>query len=172
MSFKLRGCVIKIDYLFILVLTAAALSGSRDLLQVLAFSSLHELGHLTALFICGGKPSSLTLSYYGFALRYDSVLSRAQETAVLLCGPAVNLLIYAFLRDDINLILLFINLLPIYPLDGGRILKLYFFKASRFVSIFFLISVYALSLWLVIDGGSFSMLLIALYLTVYSLNYD
>jgi len=50
---------------------------------------------------------------------------------LLLCGPAINLLfVLLFLLLDYNVIIVYINILiflfnmiPIYPLDGGRIIK-------------------------------------------------
>ncbi len=170
MLFKIGGCTFKIDFLFILVLSFAALTGTDDLIYLLLFSSLHELGHLLALIICNGKPEKITFSYYGFALKYGDTLPRGREVIVALSGPAVNLILYLILKDDFNLILLFINLLPIYPLDGGRVLSLYFVKAYKVIGIFFLVLIYLLSFYLIFTVGSFSMLLIALYLTVYSLN--
>ncbi|MCD7797605.1 MAG: hypothetical protein LUG95_08485, partial [Clostridiales bacterium] len=47
------------------------------------------------------------------------------------------MILYLILKDDFNLILLFINLLPIYPLDGGRALSLYFVNAYKVIGIIF-----------------------------------
>lgn len=171
MSFLIKGCTIKIDFYFIFVLAFAALSGAEDLLYLLLYCALHELGHLTMLLICGGRPKGLTFSYYGFALRYEDNLPRFREAVVIISGPLVNLLLYFVFKNDVNLILFLLNILPVYPLDGGRILKLYFHTVSRSISIGILICIYILSVYLIINSGSFSLLLIALYLTIYSLNY-
>ena len=167
----MNGTEVRIEFYFILVLAVAAMMQSKDFLYILLFSALHELGHLILLYICGGKAQKLTFSYYGFALKYNNLISQRKEVLVLLAGPLVNLILYLFLRDDYNLILFFINILPVYPLDGGRIIKLIFHRASKAISIFILLLIYALSVYLIITYKSFSMLLIALYLTMYSLNY-
>ncbi|MDD6728669.1 MAG: hypothetical protein PUE08_05555 [Eubacteriales bacterium] len=171
MSFNFKGCIIKIDFYFILVMSFCALTGADDLIRLLIFSSLHEAGHLIMLLICRGKPLSLTFSYYGFALKYKDNLPKISETLVIASGPLVNLIFYFILKDDFNLILFFINILPAFPLDGGRIVKLYFNRVSKVVTIVALIFLYALSLYLIIYCESISMLLISLYLTIYSLNY-
>ncbi|MDE6470404.1 MAG: hypothetical protein K2L19_05225, partial [Eubacterium sp.] len=64
-----------------------------------------------------------------------------------------------------------INILPIYPLDGGRMLRLFSYRISAIVSKVFLILIVILSIWLIIEFKSFSMLLIAVYLAVYSIMY-
>lgn len=171
MSFTVKGCIIKIDFLFILMLAFSALFSAKELLSILLFSSLHEVGHLFVLLLCGGRAEMLCFSYFGLALRYKDELSKIGEAAVLFAGPAVNLIFYCILRDDVNLILFALNILPIYPLDGGRLVKLFFHKASKFISVILLIMIYFLSFYLIIANGSFSLLLISLYLTVYSLKY-
>ncbi|MGN1421380.1 MAG: site-2 protease family protein [Eubacterium sp.] len=171
MTFTVKGCTFKIDFYFILVLALAAVSGTNELICLLAFSSLHELGHLIILAVCKGKAERITFSYYGFALKYEDNLPRYKETLVILSGPIVNLIFYLILKDDINLILFVLNMLPVYPLDGGRIFKLYFHRASRTVSIFILVFIYVFAIYLIAFNNSFSLLLIALYLTVYCLNY-
>lgn len=171
MTFTVKGCIVKIDFYFILVLAFAAASGTNELIYLLIFSSLHELGHLVMLAVCKGKAEQLTFSYYGFALKYADSLSRNREALVILFGPLVNLVLYLILKDDINFILFILNILPVFPLDGGRIFKLYFKKASKVVSIIILLIIYAFAIYLIFYNNSFSLLLIALYLTVYSLNY-
>lgn len=145
--------------------------GANELLYLLLFSGLHELGHLIVLAICGGRADILTFSFYGLALKYSSQLSRLKEFFVLLAGPLVNLILYIIIRDDINLVLFAINILPIYPLDGGRMLRLFSYRISVIISKMLLVLIVILSIWLIIKFKSFSMLLIAVYLVVYSIMY-
>ena len=171
MSFSVNNCRVKIDFSFILVLSFAALLSAENLLYLLLFSALHELSHLLVLLICRGQADSLTFSFYGLALRYSSPISRFKEFFVIVAGPLVNLILYLILRDDINLILFALNILPIYPLDGGRLLMLYSFKISNAVSRLFLIVIIILSIYMIAYYKSFSLLLIAIYLTAYSILY-
>lgn len=171
MSFSINGCKVKIDYSFILVLSFAALFGAENLLCLLLFSALHELSHLSMLIMFRGRPDSLTFSFYGLALRYRSTLSRFKEFAVISAGPIMNLILYLILRDDINLILFALNILPVYPLDGGRLLMLFSFRISNAVSRFFLIVIIFLSIYMIIEYKSFSLMLISIYLTAYSILY-
>ncbi|UKI23631.1 MAG: hypothetical protein L6V88_04275 [Anaerotruncus sp.] len=67
----------------------------------------------------------MTLSCCGAALKYENRISPWQEAFVALAGPALNLVLFTVLKDDINLLLFILNMLPIYPLDGGRALKIF-----------------------------------------------
>lgn len=90
----------------------------------------HELGHLLVGAALGGRPRWLSLSAVGLELKleYPAGLSYGRELAVALAGPAVNLimgLICAragnYLLAGVSFGLGLFNLLPILPLDGGRI---------------------------------------------------
>lgn len=90
----------------------------------------HELGHLLVGVALGGRPRWLSLSAVGLELKleYPAGLSYGRELAVALAGPAVNLimgLICAragnYLLAGVSFGLGLFNLLPILPLDGGRI---------------------------------------------------
>ena len=116
---------LRLDYSFFWILTFAAWAQNELLWQVLLFSVLHECGHLTVLCALGLQPRQLRLSFYGMALRYDRVPDRRRETAVLFGGPAVNLILWALLRNPANGALFLLNMLPIFPLDGGRLAALW-----------------------------------------------
>ncbi len=171
MSFKVKGCNIGIEYSFILVLSIAALFGADDILKMLLFSSAHELSHFAALILLGGRADSITLSFYGAALKYSKPLTIKRELCVIISGPITNLILFFFLRDDINLILFLLNILPVFPLDGGRVLELFSYKASLIVSKILIVLLFLLSLYLIVKFKSFSMFLITMYLIFYTVNY-
>lgn len=153
------------------MLSFGIILGAEDIASLLLFSSLHELGHFAVLMVCGGRADSLTLSFYGLALKYSTLLSRGREALVLIAGPLVNLVLYLIFRDDINLLLFIINMLPIYPIDFGRIIRLYNYKLSKILGVVTLIILVVLSLYLLIFYKSFSLIFIVCYLIVYSINY-
>lgn len=172
MHFYIKNCKICIDYLFILVLSLAALFNANDILLVLLFSSLHEIGHFAALIIFKNYPYELKLSFYGFAVKYESNISRVKETVVLLSGPLVNLILYLILKDNVNLILFLLNVLPIYPLDFARVLRLYFPKTGTFISRITLILICILCVYMLVYYKSYSLLFVATYLVLYGINCD
>lgn len=106
--------------------------GSGVLLWAAAAAIVHELGHVAAAMLMGGRAEALTLSAVGAELRFDysSVLSYGRECLVALAGPAVNLiagvpLLWAglYLPAMITFGLGLFNLFPVLPLDGGRVLS-------------------------------------------------
>lgn len=109
------------------------LDDSGLVFQVLAACALHELGHYAAIRLLGGRVARLKISCVGaeMALSARYPLGPARELAAALAGPLVNLLcawICAGLGDGwwpfagLHLSLGLFNLLPVGPLDGGRIL--------------------------------------------------
>ena len=171
-EFSVGGTCVKFEFSFLLILAFIALSDYTDALWVLIFSSLHECGHLWALFAVGGKPQRLTLSCFGFGLTYNSKLSPLREAAVLLSGPAVNLVLWIILKDNVNPVLFCLNMLPIYPLDGGRLAAVFVKpRALKIISVIFLSAVFALAVYLLLVYRIFSLLLIAVYLLISNKRY-
>ena len=114
---------------------------------IMIFAFIHELGHLLAGIICGMKPEKLEIKPYGitvsfklFPKDYNIKIGKGNKLEVkkifvALAGPITNLLIILitinlpieiFMRLMIiysNILIIIFNLIPIYPLDGGRVIK-------------------------------------------------
>lgn len=95
--------------------------------------ALHEVGHLAAVRLLGGRVRQLKLSAVGAELRLDAArpLSYGRELAATAAGPAASLLTAwlalrgrLFLLAGLSLGQGLFNLLPLMPLDGGRCLYL------------------------------------------------
>ncbi len=170
MEIKFKNIVFKLDFSFLILLSFAVLYGYQNTVDIILFSALHEAGHLIMLLVFGVKPKMIKLSFYGAGLKYDNNLSKWKEFFVLLCGPLVNLILFAVFKNEINLILFLINIFPAAPLDGGRIIKLFLPKFSRAVTLIFLILLSALSCYLMFEYQIFSLMLISLYLIVFNLK--
>ena len=162
---------LRLDYSFIWILTFAAWAQNHLLWQVLAFSVLHECGHLAVLYGLGLRPRQLRLSFYGMALQYDRATDRRRETAVLLGGPVINLALWALLRDPANGALFLLNMLPIYPLDGGRLAALWLpNKLAAVLRTLALVGLTGLGGYVLYRGGGVSLLGISLYLMLSNLR--
>ncbi|MBQ6555826.1 MAG: site-2 protease family protein [Firmicutes bacterium] len=106
----------------------SVLSGMEEyFVTILILVVLHELCHIFTAGIWGLKTTSVTLTAIGAAAEINGLeqLHITKRIAVAFAGPAFNLLLCplcAYPVRQINLALALFNLLPVYPLDGGKIL--------------------------------------------------
>lgn len=161
------------------------------LAALLPAALLHELAHYAVLHLCGVRAARFTITGLGASL-YVPELHRLSYGAELLsaaAGPLMNLLLWVLLsltgREELTLfagaqmVLGVLNLLPVRPMDGGRILWLataYLtepYTADRVAAAVGLAASSALltlCLWLVLTTGSGLFLLLgALWLAYRSL---
>ena len=108
-------------------------------LIVMFFSFLHELGHIVAGGILKKKIEKIEIMPFGlsatFYTDFDDKHYNIKEIIVAIAGPISSLFIsilfnyiempYLSKQEAVyaNLLILFFNLIPLYPLDGGRIIK-------------------------------------------------
>lgn len=132
---------IRIHPLFLVMLFVFAIFKKFDLILLyLGVVLLHEFGHYLVAKKLGYKLDKMVLLPYGVCLSYNSeCFTPKDEIKVALAGPIVNLIIavlclalwwlfptsYAFTYNVCfaSVITFLFNLLPAYPLDGGRVLK-------------------------------------------------
>ena len=81
---------------------------------IMIFALIHELGHLAVGLIMGMKPEKIELMPFGFSVSFKINVKEYNKK--------LNI-ITSFLIIYTNFLIMIFNLLPIYPLDGGRILK-------------------------------------------------
>ena len=117
--------------------------------MLMLFAFLHELGHLACGVLLGFRLKSLTINPMGLAINFkintedynksikNGKKKKKKKIIIALCGPLVNFIIallfakfnfslFNFSRENIiyaNILIALFNLIPIYPLDGGRIIK-------------------------------------------------
>ena len=171
---------LKLEYSFLLTIAFAYLCGNKQIIHLILFSSVHEAMHLLTLYIFRGRASEITIAYYGIGLKYSFDFSTLRELIFLLSGAAANLLLYFIgVEKEINLSLAIINMLPIYPLDGGRALKLLLNNLSapvisdRILKSLTVIIV-LIMLFYSVKQRNISFLMISIYVIAYTLNnsYD
>ena len=97
----------------------------------------HEMAHLSVGMLIGLKPKILSINPLGVSVQFYLYSQRKaiKKVVTYLAGPLMNILIaiiFAFISLEqvlkmkiiyTNIILAIFNLVPIMPLDGGRILK-------------------------------------------------
>lgn len=90
-------------------------------------ATVHEGGHLLALRLCGCRTDRLVFGLSGAVIESES-LPPWKELICVLAGPAAGLMLLFLVRWFPRLALCgaihsLYNLLPIYPMDGGRAIR-------------------------------------------------
>lgn len=104
----------------------------RLLVFTYVIMTLHEAAHLVSALCIGLKAESITLAPFGVQLKLKNkiVNSLAEEIILYSSGPLMNGIMAAMgliIKNDeiykLNMSLFIVNLIPVYPLDGGMIIK-------------------------------------------------
>lgn len=143
---------IKLDLKIFLFLFLFLLTSQLEMyLLLMLFAIIHELGHLAAGLILKFKPEEIKLTPVGLQIQFkvsdeeyklNNVKSYTIKKAIIaLAGPLTNFIIatimiaiaqinidlqYTYMFSLIvysNLLIAMFNLIPIYPMDGGRVVK-------------------------------------------------
>ena len=157
----------KFTYFFIVLCLLKA--SFKPVIFVSILLVFHELGHFLTAFLFGVEVDKIYLYPFGGISKFYIPLnySNLKEFIILLNGPLFqelikNILIIIFPINSLIIIsyhysILIFNLLPIYPLDGGKLLNIIFsifipYKKSLKISIY--ISYIAILLLLLINLSS------------------
>ena len=163
MILRLNSFFIEIENLFIIVLISFFFSDKIKLFLTsyfvcYLFIVFHELSHIIFASIFGKKIRKLKLSIAGVCVVFNNndELKIIKKLIIYIAGPLANIILaLLFINIDfvfeVNIFLAFLNLMPVYPLDGYNIFKciLIFFNKinylksieSIFLILFFIISI-------------------------------
>ncbi|WP_235863166.1 site-2 protease family protein [Ureibacillus sinduriensis] len=121
--------------LFLPILFSIVLYGNISYYALILSSLIiHEIGHILAAFLCKVKVEKCVIMPYGgeIQLKGGNSIAPKKQLIIALGGPVATLCCIAatqfldpLLADPmlkIQFILLAINMIPIWPLDGGRII--------------------------------------------------
>ena len=156
------------------------------LLIITAIIIFHELGHFTAMKIF--KYNDLGIFFIPLLGAYVSgskqEVSQKQSAIILLAGPVPGIVIgmfiliflkpYAFtqlwITANFLIFLNLLNLLPIYPLDGGQLLHRLFLDDFKIIGKIFMVISIALLAYIAISTGFYILLLFPFIMVTRMLN--
>ena len=138
----------KIDLkLFLIIIIFLLTKQIQIYMLMMIFVLLHELGHLLAGIFLKMKPEKLEIIPVGVTINFKiptedinrkigkTNLFELKKILVAIAGPLTNLIIIAIVINIpieitrqleiiyANIFIFLFNMIPIYPLDGGRIVK-------------------------------------------------
>ena len=127
---------IRIDLkIFIFLILFYITNQIRTYLIIMVFCIIHEIGHIVVGLILKMKLEKIEIMPFGLSSSFDTNFNKYKEIIVALAGPITSLALvilcnkinfkYINTQEAMysNLLILLFNLIPIYPLDGGRIIK-------------------------------------------------
>ncbi len=185
------GSFFKIHILFFPLLAASILGRySESFLAAYISALIHEAGHIIVAYLVGVKISHIEILPFGICgrLKDNLIKNPDKEVLIALSGPFLSFLLAfsayllkPYISEDIyncifplNLLLGIVNLIPVIPLDGGRILKakltkslgiLPALKISLFISYIFTAVIILASIYcLLVASFNFSLILTGSFL--------
>ncbi|WP_150269350.1 M50 family metallopeptidase [Paenibacillus tepidiphilus] len=139
---RLFGIPLSLHPLFVLIMLLSVLTGQfLELLTLFAIVFVHEMGHVCAALWAGASVKSVQLLPFGgvAVIEDHGRLTAGREIGIALAGPLQNgimITLVAGLQQagivgggypdyfiQANVIIALFNLLPILPLDGGKIVQ-------------------------------------------------
>ena len=128
----MAGLALTVSPGFILLAAALYFAGGIGALAAFMAAALaHELGHLTAMFLAGAAVRGIRVTACGPVIEYGGELTRREEMGIVAAGPLAGLFfaLLCFITDipfliytgAVALLATMFNLLPVVPLDGGRL---------------------------------------------------
>lgn len=162
-------------------------SPAKYAFAVLTSVFLHEMGHTAAALLLRKRIVGVRLMPTGMNISLAAASSYAQELCIAAAGPLMNF-VYAWAAAllpygiggtvrNVSLLLGVLNLLPLAPLDGGRMLSAFVCpifgmetaeRISELFSLLLLAALWILSLYIFFYSGvNFMLLLFCAYLFSY-----
>lgn len=133
---------IKVDLKIFLIIILYILTKNIKVFAIsFIFILLHELGHAITGVILGLKIKKININVFGLSIEFENYGKERLNNKIIIdmAGPAINIITFIiaviFKNEEIayiNILLAIINLLPIYPLDGGRIVKNLLLKSHNY----------------------------------------
>lgn len=175
---------IKIHPFFYIVMLICLFTGNiHDFLVLTSIIIVHEIGHIILGLSFKWKLEKVVILPFGGLSVFNNKINTPliEQFFVAIAGPIFQMIFYFFISlfyiskrvMILNYLLLFFNLIPIYPLDGSKILYVFLniffsFKHSHLILIF--VSMSLIFLILITNDFNFILLLALFFLCFNSIK--
>lgn len=176
MKTKINNILIEIEDLFIIILISFFFS---DKIKVFLtsyyvcymFILFHECAHIIFAMLFCKKIEKIKLSIAGVCVKFNNnkELEIVKNLIIYIAGPLSNICLAIMFYNikfvfEINIFLALLNLMPIYPLDGYNILKLFlgYNKIQKVEYIFFCL-LFLISIFIFIETFNPSLFIFFMY---------
>ena len=135
---------VKVSHALLFIILLSLVSGLfKDVITLFLIIIIHEIGHIIASLIFKWKISKITFSITGGYITYDEEIDKPfiEEFIISIAGFFMQLLIFMlsfilfkvnvidsniyYMINNYNISIFLFNLIPIYPLDGSKILSIF-----------------------------------------------
>ena len=173
--FLITKNIFKIHILFYVVAFVCAITANFK--NFIIFSSIiiiHELGHIIGAVIFKWKIEKIILLPFGgitiFQEKIDKPLK--EEFIITVLGPLFQFVFCFLYRNNVlfmqyNLLILLFNLLPVYPLDGSKIINIIFNKFISFKKSHILTIIVSLVVLIIILSIKYNLLFYLILLFIF-----
>lgn len=132
--FDIGSTELRCSPLFLLLFAVACVCGNGDFFALyMAAVALHEGAHWTMARLLGCSISSIKIMPYGCSAELCGLPDAFDELLIAFAGPLCSIVVFLGCRlidndaalefAKANVYIAAVNLLPAYPLDGGRVLS-------------------------------------------------
>lgn len=156
----------------------------KEFLIIFLIIIIHEIGHLTMALVYKWNIDKISIYPYGGCVKFNEKINRPlkEELLILISGPLTQILFFLIItilfKNDLlslrnyilfktyHFTLLSFNLLPIYPLDGGKILNVlfsYIFPYKKSNKVIIILS-YLVLLFVLINYKNINLIMMSIFL--------
>lgn len=179
MKFSNNLMCIKIDKSLIFFLLIMLITKNKVFLICYISILIHEFFHLIFIYFYKIKIYKLRFTLFGIECHISNINSLKKEFIIKIVGPMSNIIMAILFINykliyTVNMLLFFINIFPIAPLDGYIILKIILkfikqdnkYMTEKYINIILLMTIYFIGIYFLIKFRNYSLLAFILCVTI------
>lgn len=126
----------------IIVLTFISIGKFRFISYFMLLITVHELGHILVSIYFKWNIEKIIILPFGGLTKFNEIINKPliEEFLIAVSGIMLQMIFFMLIKDKIdynyisaiNYFIIIFNLIPIYPLDGSKILNIIFNKLTNF----------------------------------------